>query len=83
MQGTESNKPLLSKELWLIFMPFGTGGTYVRKVNPMPNFHYFIKRWYYNTYEMGIFAELADNGLYGCRIYGTTGTLIVKVVISR
>ena len=24
MQGKEFNKPLLSKELWVIFMPFGT-----------------------------------------------------------
>jgi hypothetical protein len=32
---------------------------------------------------MGIFAKLADNGLSGCRKYGTTGTLIVKLAISR
>ena len=28
MQGKEFNKPLLSKELWLIFMPFGTATIY-------------------------------------------------------
>jgi hypothetical protein len=32
---------------------------------------------------MGIFPELADKGLYGCREYGTTGTVIVEVAISR
>jgi hypothetical protein len=24
-------------------------------LNPSPNFDFFIKRWYYNTYEMDIF----------------------------
>jgi hypothetical protein len=39
-----------------------------RSLNPRLNFHYFIKHWYYNTYEIRIFGELADKAFSSCRM---------------
>jgi len=35
-------------------------------LNPALNFDFFIKRFYYGTYEMGVLGRLADNGLSSC-----------------
>ncbi len=39
-----------------------------RPLNPCANFDFFVSGCHYGTYEEGIFAKLADNGLSGCRL---------------
>jgi len=41
---------------------------FIRTLNTALNFHFFINRFRYTSYEEAIFAELIDNGLSGCRM---------------
>jgi len=71
---SNSHRKLLSEKMFLPILTTRTGGTYVRNVNPLPNFDFFISNCYYSTYEVDIFGKLADNGFSGCRrVVGADG----------